>query len=240
MKEDLVFIVLSATGNLNVLRQIEWQSLLKWLHPRTGIAVLDVACGSGTLSMKLAEAGCAVVGFDVSRTGIGYATRLAARLRMPCEFSIQNAENIALVKESFDVVVCSSALQQMKSDMDVLREIHRVLKPGGRLLLTCDSETFPSGREWRDAHSSTAKVVNYYTRETLQTSLGCVGLRLVRFKYLINSNASDFFYRFGIRQEWAGLLWIIVSLTAYPVCVVADWLLGRRDVGHSLLVEAIK
>jgi len=240
MKEDLAFVILNATGNLNFSRQLEWRTLLKWLQPRAGEKVLDVACGSGTFAIRLAGAGCIVTGIDSSGAAVTRAKKLATALRAPCEFSVQDVEHVGLKDARFDIVVCSSALQLFKRDLDALREMCRVLKPSGRLLLTCDSGSFPMERKWRQAHTRRGGILTYYTPQSLRVKLESAGFELARSMYLVTSRTSDFFFRLGIRETWGGVFWSATSAAAYPFCLVSDYLVGRENRGHSLLVEAIK
>ena len=104
---------------------------------RPGDSVLDVGSSSGYLARKLAAAaGPAghVTGVDPSEAAIAYAQRRAPGTMT---FTAGVAQDLPLPDSSFDVVTCTLALHHIparKRDA-ALREMYRVTKPGGRLLV---------------------------------------------------------------------------------------------------------
>jgi ubiquinone/menaquinone biosynthesis C-methylase UbiE len=102
-----------------------------------GERVLDVGCGTGYLAGRVAKAvtpGGTVVGVDPSEPMIAYARRKAPP---GCEFRVGGAEAIPAPDGSFDLVVTSFAIHHIPADKRAaaFREMHRVLGPGGRLLV---------------------------------------------------------------------------------------------------------
>jgi ubiquinone/menaquinone biosynthesis C-methylase UbiE len=104
---------------------------------RSGERVLDVGCGSGYFSRRIAPvvgpAG-AVVGIDPSQPMLDYA---AAHTPANCTFQAAGAENLPFADGSFDLVVSSLAFHHIPADRraDALAEMFRVLRPGGRLFI---------------------------------------------------------------------------------------------------------
>lgn len=111
------------------------------VHP--GQAVLDVACGTGTLAQLLA--GCAgpggqVTGIDLSEPMLGVARHKAAAqgLRPPqLEFIQANAEELPFDDDSFDRATASLAIHELNRQGrdNALAEMQRVLKPGGMIVI---------------------------------------------------------------------------------------------------------
>ena len=204
--------------------------------------ILDIACGGGAFSLKTAEKGCEVCGVDISENAIKSAKRLAEREKIMCEFEIGSAEDLPYPDGYFDKVVCSSSLEHFKDDIKALKEMHRVLKPNGSVVLTTDSFTYPVRDELKEKHRAIAYVVNYYTRETLKKRFEIAGFEMNRTKYLLNSRITSFFFKIGIKLEWGkvGLLWMAISFIAYPLCLVSDRLFGIENKGYTLIAEAEK
>jgi len=101
-----------------------------------GHNVLDVACGTGLVTFPAADAvapGGRVVATDLSAGMIGRA-RTVAQERGPrnVSFARMNAEALDLPDGTFDVALCSLGLMYVPDPERALREMHRVLAPGGR------------------------------------------------------------------------------------------------------------
>lgn len=104
---------------------------------RPGERVLDVACGTGTIARLAAErVGTAgrVSALDVNAAMLMVARSLPAV--SPIKWYETSAESVPLPDESFDVVFCGLGLQFFADKMAALREMRRVLKPGGRVYIS--------------------------------------------------------------------------------------------------------
>jgi SAM-dependent methyltransferase len=104
-----------------------------------GKRVLDIACGVGTVSCwlagKVGPTG-SVVAADVNPDQLVVAKGYWSECEdlQPVEFIEASAYNTGLPSESFDIVHCRLLLCHLTKPADVLREMHRVLKPGGVLV----------------------------------------------------------------------------------------------------------
>ena len=106
------------------------------IHPHD--RVLDVGCGTGFLLVGAAERAAQVVGFDATPAMLNEARkRVEAAGLANVTLREGNAEAMPFADERFDVVLCRLMLHHLADPQRVLCEIHRVLKPGGRLAL-CD------------------------------------------------------------------------------------------------------
>jgi len=110
---------------------------------RPGERILDVACGTGVVTRlaaaRVGEAG-AVAGLDVNPGMLA-----VARSVMPSDAAVDwyetSAEAMPLADASFDVVLCQMGLQFIPDKVQALKEIRRVLGPGGRLVLNLPGPT---------------------------------------------------------------------------------------------------
>ncbi|WP_216916680.1 class I SAM-dependent methyltransferase [Nocardia noduli] len=104
---------------------------------RPGDRVLDIGCGTGYLTRRLAaivDSGT-VVGIDPSAAGIDRARRITEESN--CTYSTGVAESLPAEDDSFDVVANCLMLHHLPEDLrpTALAEMRRVLRPGGRLLI---------------------------------------------------------------------------------------------------------
>jgi ubiquinone/menaquinone biosynthesis C-methylase UbiE len=101
-----------------------------------GSAVLEVAPGPGYFCIELAKLGSyAITGLDISHTFVKMAAKSAAETGMPVNFVQGSASNMPFPKESFDFLLCRAAFKNFADPVGALREMCRVLKPGGRGVL---------------------------------------------------------------------------------------------------------
>jgi ubiquinone/menaquinone biosynthesis C-methylase UbiE len=106
---------------------------------RAGQRVLDVACGTGVVTRLAAErVGHAgrVAGADVNAAMLDVARSVSAGTEPPIEWYETAAEAMPLPDGSFDVVLCQLGLQFMRDREAALREMRRVLAPGGQVFIT--------------------------------------------------------------------------------------------------------
>lgn len=100
---------------------------------QAGSVVLEVAPGPGYFCVELARRGSfAITGLDLSRTFVELAAKNAAKAGVQARFVQGSASNMPLPKESFDFLLCRAAFKNFARPVEALKEMRRVLKPGGR------------------------------------------------------------------------------------------------------------
>ena len=112
-----------------------WTEFLKtWLPPTTA-TILDMGCGTGSLSIVLAELGHKVTGIDLSPAMISHAQAKATRYGFQIEFDVMDAAFPQLPNRQFDVIICRHLLWTLPEPEQVLQRWIEFLKPKGRLFL---------------------------------------------------------------------------------------------------------
>jgi len=122
--------------------------LVRLAGVRPGELALDLCCGTGDIAFALAGAGARVCGVDFSEAMLGVARRRSGK-GVPGEVSFEQGDALALRHGDarFDLVTIGYGLRNLR-DLDLgLREMARVTRPGGRLLVL--DFAFPSNRVWK-------------------------------------------------------------------------------------------
>jgi SAM-dependent methyltransferase len=127
-------------GQSSWLTAKEWLGFADRLAIGAGSAVLEVGSGSGGPAVHLALArGCRVTGVDINEHGVRNSTELARTRGVAdrTEFRAVDASRpLPFPAESFDAVLSNDAMCHIRDRGAVLRDWHRVLRPGGRVLFT--------------------------------------------------------------------------------------------------------
>lgn len=98
--------------------------------------VLDVACGTGDLSIELAShAKAKIIGTDFCRPMLKIADEKTGRAALPVPYLEADAMQLSFANESFDAVTIAFGLRNLSNFSDGLAELRRILKPGGTLVV---------------------------------------------------------------------------------------------------------
>lgn len=156
--------------------------VLEWLSAKPGERILDVGCGDGQLSKRIAAGGAEVQGVDASAEMVS-----SACLRgVAAEQAI--AEALPFPDATFDAVFSNAALHWVRGQHAMMREVHRVLKPGGRFVAEMGGHGNIAAIRValtavlaRHGHAGEEDGVNYYpTPEGYQRSLEMHGFKVQR------------------------------------------------------------
>ena len=118
------------------------------LFDKPGGRVLDVGCGPGIMAADLVDRGCDFWGIDGSSQMVAHARRRfrgVARAR----FCLGTAERLSFAANVFDTVMCMGVIEFVENDREALKEMVRVLRPEGSLIVAFPNKTSPF-RLWRD------------------------------------------------------------------------------------------
>jgi ubiquinone biosynthesis O-methyltransferase len=118
-----------------ITERLESQLILELVGDVGGRRVLDVGCGDGELALELTKRGAVVTGIDASAAMIDAAKRRATQHNVDITFQVGTAEQLPFSAERFDVVTAITILCFVDDAAPVFREIARVLRPGGRLVI---------------------------------------------------------------------------------------------------------
>lgn len=112
-----------------------WWSVLSPLLSTGNPRVADIGCGTGSVSLLLAENGCDVTGLDLSPAMVELATAKARDADLDIDFRVGDAADPALEAGAFDVVLSRHVVWALPEPETALERWAALLAPGGRLVL---------------------------------------------------------------------------------------------------------
>src|SRR4029079_10437111 len=100
-----------------------------------GLRVLEIGCGLGTDGAQFAKAGADYTGIDLTDAAIELAEKRFELFELPGSFRTADAENLDFADNTFDVVYSHGVLHHTPDTAGAIKEVHRVLKPGGKAIV---------------------------------------------------------------------------------------------------------
>jgi ubiquinone/menaquinone biosynthesis C-methylase UbiE len=122
-------------GLLNDTQSAAWRALIRRIAGAAPLDALDVGCGTGFLSLLLAELGHKVMGIDFAEAMLAMARSKAAVRQLAVEFRYADAEAPDLPAARFDLIIERHVLWTLPHPPAALENWRRLLKPDGRLVL---------------------------------------------------------------------------------------------------------
>src|SRR5688572_17592225 len=108
-----------------------WMPELMGFNSFAGARLLEVGCGMGTDLLQFARGGAICTGADLTSRSIEISRRHFKLYDIPGDFLITDGERLPFPDESFEVVYSNGVLHHTPDTAGAVREIHRVLRPGG-------------------------------------------------------------------------------------------------------------
>ncbi len=112
-----------------------WSQWLKTWLPSSTSTILDIGCGTGSLSIVLAKMGHQVTGIDLSPAMITIAQEKAAANELQIEFQVMDAAFPRLPGQQYDAIICRHLLWALPEPKQVLQRWVKLLKPKGKFIL---------------------------------------------------------------------------------------------------------
>ncbi|MDD3860586.1 MAG: class I SAM-dependent methyltransferase [Bacteroidales bacterium] len=121
--------------------------MIKNLNLPESSVILDAGCGPGDLLLSLDQNFKALFGIDIAEEMISIANKkLVSHKNKNITFNCGDIENLNFNDSQFDIIVCSGVVEYLKDDIIWMKEIKRVLKPDGYLIINVTNKY--SVRKW--------------------------------------------------------------------------------------------
>jgi SAM-dependent methyltransferase len=219
------------------VRRRELAVLTRYLDLAVGQRILDVGSGKGAFCGELARQGISVVGLDPS----GAAAAIARTYVNPAgSFVLGTGEALPFSPERFDRVVSVCVLEHTRDDAAVLKEVCRVLKPGGIFALSVDCLDSPLVPEaFRRRYAREYRCNQFYSDAGLRQLLARTGFEVVETEYLFAGRLSVAILRFGSLFHFRNVF-ILLFPILYPLLLLDRAIGGKTSSGMILAAKARK
>ncbi len=223
-----------ALNGLNVSRRLEYSLLMRYLQLRGTESVLDVACGDGFWTAKVATRARSVMGFDFNHERLLQARRTLAGY--PGGLVGSDAHFLPFGEGVFEAAIGLCVLEHFQDDAAALSELRRVLKPGGKLALTVDSFSVPGTDPLQKArHAEQFHVHHWYKKNDLDLLLQRTGFEVLQISYLLRSPIAVIAYRQALKAR--RLSYFLFPLS-YPLSLLGERWSKIDAYGYKLAVCA--
>lgn len=185
------------------------KNVMKRMDVQEGMNVLDVCCGTGDWSFSLAEkVGKTghVTGLDFSQNMLKVAVKRQEQSKVePVTFLHGNAMELPFEDQSFDVVTIGFGLRNVPNYMHVLKEMFRVLKPGG--IAVCLETSQPSLIGYRQLY--------YFYFKFIMPLLGKIFAKSYKEYAWLQESAKNFPNKKVLKQMFEGAGFVNVEVKSY-------------------------
>jgi ubiquinone/menaquinone biosynthesis C-methylase UbiE len=138
----------------------DWQTLFTVaLGIESGTRVIDVGCGFGSYHARFCAAGAAVTGIDASPGMVAEARAQVERLGLDATILEGDAQDLPFPDDQFDAALCGHMLYHVPDIERALREMRRVVRLGGRVLISTNS--VDHSRRLNDLHRQAARELGH-------------------------------------------------------------------------------
>lgn len=221
--------------HLSFPRMLEVRMIQSWLPNFCGNRILDIGCGDGYWTTRLANSfKSQAYGIDLNPRAVEKAGRYSGTR---CNFLVASADNLPFSENAFDIVISLSAFQFFQDGAQVLREIQRVLRVNGVLILTCDAMDYRRiSRRFLQLHQNKYHPVRYYSRDRLVSEIQNSGFRVLKTDRLIHSPIASYIMYF---VELFGKITYIAAPLICPLVILSDKMWSAEAGGHTVGIIAI-
>lgn len=129
--------------HLDISRFFGWIGYIKEFKEIENLTILDIGCGSGGMMIALSTLGAKVSGIEVDR-GLFSLGKIRLKKINNAQIILTDGKKIPFPDNYFDAITCIHVIEHVEQTIDeFLREVYRVLKPGGLVLLDCPNRLYP-------------------------------------------------------------------------------------------------
>lgn len=238
----------SATINKNIIEKVALKLLgiphlsmrlrahyiFSFLKPKKGERMIDLGCGIGLYTLTLKKKGYDIEGVDLDKNKIKKANYISKKTGINAKFSVADIAHLPFKNNEFDKVIFSDVLEHIKEDTAALKEIARVLKPNGRLIITVPC----NNKANREVMKEMGHCRPGYSIKEIKKMAGKEGLIVKKHKYYCNLLGKLFWSI--IRKNYNNK--VLTALLFYPFYAISllEGLLNIKGNPLAYIIELKK
>jgi len=160
--------------------KVETEAAFLLLNPKEDEKILDIGCGTGNFSLKLASLECDVAGIDVSEKMLEVAKKKASETGYDICFKNMSGNLMNFNDDTFDKIICMAVFEFVENPEELYSNMLRVLKPNGTIVIG----TIQKGGLWEKLYSSEAFKDTIYSYATFKSAEELISLDKDNFSEL--------------------------------------------------------
>lgn len=176
------YIFVAPAGGDSIRRLVQKPLVHKMLSFSLG-KTLEAGCGIGLYSFYLQKKSSCLTALDVNEVQLKILKNAFRRRNFRSHFLLASLPFLCFKDHTFDTVVCTEVLEHVKEDLTSLQEMRRILKPEGKLLLSCPVPPSPFEENHSTAKEPHEHVREGYTREQLLAITKKAGFEVIKLEY---------------------------------------------------------
>jgi ubiquinone biosynthesis O-methyltransferase len=130
--------------------KVETDCAFSLFKPEPGMNILDVGCGTGNFSIKMARKGANVTGIDISEKMLEIARNRASQEELTIEFKKMDSQSLMFPDNFFDAVFSMATIEFLSNAQKMIEEMFRVCKKGGSIVLGTINKDSDWGKLYQD------------------------------------------------------------------------------------------
>jgi 2-polyprenyl-3-methyl-5-hydroxy-6-metoxy-1,4-benzoquinol methylase len=190
-----------------------------------GNRILELGCADGFISRHLTERGCLVTGVEIDAEAADQARRWCQKVVVS---DLNSTDWTERVGSGFDAILCGDVLEHLVQPEIALWHIHRLLAPGGRVIICLPNITHIRIRmkllfgkfEYASAGILDVTHLHFYTYKTARELIERSGFRIVSYQPMVGGGALTHWLRVLFHKLFAGgLMFVAVPNGPNPLSV---------------------
>ncbi len=200
-----------------------------FIDKNNGNSILDLGCGSGELLIFFKEKGFNVTGIEIDPITSQF-------LKNTYNLNVFNQDmdsSFPFPDNSFDIVISRHSLEHTHNPLNVLLEIHRVLKPNGRLILGLPNiDSFIAkltGENWNDL--DLPRHLYHFSSETISRLLTQTGFKITDIQHefkISNKSLKNYYYKKAINLNLPNILLELLEFLFY-IFKKSEWMVIKAQ-----------